>query len=162
MAYILTRHVTHWACLGCSGSTCMTECFSSRQYPAASHRHWRGVGQHSTGHNHQPDQLYAKEMCYTAWGKWSHQILTGFLIHGLHFFKGICDQQMHICIPSYLKYIDQSLMHLFKCTDFQILWQMVGRGRGSGYWRGDILQPAGSTPEPYMDFLPQRGDAVGH
>ncbi len=27
----------------------------------------------------QPDQLYAKEMCCTAWGKWwSHQILTGF------------------------------------------------------------------------------------
>ncbi len=30
-------------------------------------------------HNQQPDQLYAKEMCCTAWGKWwSHQILTGF------------------------------------------------------------------------------------
>ncbi len=41
--------------------------------------HWRGVDQHSTGHNQQPDQLYAKEMCCTAWGKWwSHQILTGF------------------------------------------------------------------------------------
>ncbi len=27
----------------------------------------------------QPDQLYAKDMCCTAWGKWwSHQILTGF------------------------------------------------------------------------------------
>ncbi len=40
---------------------------------------WRGVDQHSTGHNQQPDQLYAKEMCCTAWGKWwSHQILTGF------------------------------------------------------------------------------------
>ncbi len=33
----------------------------------------------STFHNQQPDQLYAKEMCCTAWGKWwSHQILTGF------------------------------------------------------------------------------------
>ncbi len=33
-----------------------------------------------TFHNQQPDQLYAKEMCCTAWGKWwSHQILTGFL-----------------------------------------------------------------------------------
>ncbi len=29
--------------------------------------------------NQQPDQLYVKEMCCTAWGKrWSHQILTGF------------------------------------------------------------------------------------
>ncbi len=37
------------------------------------------MDQHSTGHNQQPDQLYAKEMCCTVWGKWwSHQILTGF------------------------------------------------------------------------------------
>ena len=48
-------------------------------------QHWR-VGQHSTGHNQQPDQLYAKEMCCAAWGKWwSHQILTGFLIHASTF-----------------------------------------------------------------------------
>ncbi len=79
MASILTGHVTHWACLGCSGSAYTTACSSSCQYPATSHRHWRGVDQHSTGHNQQPDQLYAKEMCCTAWGKWwSHQILTGF------------------------------------------------------------------------------------
>ena len=51
-----------WACLGCSGSTCTTTCSSSRQYPATSHSQWRGVGQHSTGHNQQLDQLYAKEM----------------------------------------------------------------------------------------------------
>ncbi len=56
-----------------------TACSSSCQYPATSHSHWRGVNQHSTGHNQQPDQLYVKEMCCTAWGKWwSHQILTGF------------------------------------------------------------------------------------
>ncbi len=56
-----------------------TACSSSCQYPATSHSHWRGVDQHSTGHNQQPEQLYAKEMCRTAWGKWwSHQILTGF------------------------------------------------------------------------------------
>ncbi len=42
-------------------------------------QHWRGVDQHSTGHNQQPDQLYVKEMCCTAWGKWcSPQKLTGF------------------------------------------------------------------------------------
>ncbi len=42
-------------------------------------QHWRGVDQHYSGHNQQPDQLYVKEMCCTAWGKWwSHQILTGF------------------------------------------------------------------------------------
>ncbi len=53
--------------------------FSSCQYPATSHSCWRGVDQHSTGHNKQPYQLYAKEMCCTAWDKWwSHQILTGF------------------------------------------------------------------------------------
>ena len=79
MASILTRHVTHWACLGCSGLAYATACSSSCQYPATSHSHWRGVDQHSTGHNQQPDQLYTKEMCCTAWGKWwSHQILTGF------------------------------------------------------------------------------------
>ncbi len=47
-----------------------TACSSSCQYPATSHSHWRGVDQHSTGHNQQPDQLYAKERCCTAWGKW--------------------------------------------------------------------------------------------
>uniref|UniRef100_A0AAZ3R441 Tc1-like transposase DDE domain-containing protein n=1 Tax=Oncorhynchus tshawytscha TaxID=74940 RepID=A0AAZ3R441_ONCTS len=40
------------------------------------------IQQHSTGHNQQPDQLYAKEMCPAALSKgWSHQILTGFVIH---------------------------------------------------------------------------------
>ncbi len=75
----LTWHVTHWPCLGCSGLAYTTVRSSSCQYPSTSHSHWRGVDQHSTGHNQQPDQLYAKEMCCTAWGKWwSHQILTGF------------------------------------------------------------------------------------
>ncbi len=78
MASIFTGHVTHWACLGCSGSAYTTAWSSPCQYPATSHSHWRGVDQHS-GHNQQLDQLYAKEMCCTAWGKWwSHQILTGF------------------------------------------------------------------------------------
>ena len=70
MACLLTRHVTNWACLGCSGLTCMTACSSSRQYPATFHSHWRGEGQHSKGHNQQPDELYAKEMCRAAWNKW--------------------------------------------------------------------------------------------
>ncbi len=39
------------------------------------HSHWRGVDQHYTVHNQQPDQLYMKEMCSIAWDKWwSHQI----------------------------------------------------------------------------------------
>ncbi len=53
MASILTGHVTHWACLGCSGSAYMTACSSSCQYPATSHSHWRGVDQHSIGHYQQ-------------------------------------------------------------------------------------------------------------
>ncbi len=69
-ASILTGHVTHWACLGCSGSAYTTTCSSSCQYPATSHSHWSRLDQHSTGHNQQPDQLYVKEMCCTAWGKW--------------------------------------------------------------------------------------------
>jgi hypothetical protein len=32
------------------------------QYPATSLSHWRGMEQHSTGHNQQPDHLYAKEI----------------------------------------------------------------------------------------------------
>ncbi len=87
MASILTGHVTHWACLGCSGSVYTKACSSSCQYPATSHSHWRGVDQHFTGHNQQPDQLYAKEMCCTARGKWwSHQILTGFRTSSFLFY----------------------------------------------------------------------------
>ncbi len=62
MASILTGHVTHGACLGCSGSAYTTACSSSCQYPATSYSHWRWADQHPTGHNQQPDQLYAKEM----------------------------------------------------------------------------------------------------
>ncbi len=50
-ASILTGHVTHWACLGCSGSAYTTACSSSCQYPATSHSHWRGVDQHPTINN---------------------------------------------------------------------------------------------------------------
>ncbi len=57
MASILTVHVTHWACLVCSGSAYTTACSCSWQYPGTSHSHWRGVDQHYTGHNQQPDQL---------------------------------------------------------------------------------------------------------
>ncbi len=81
MASILTAagQVTHWACLGCSGSVYTTACSTSCQYSATSYSHWRGVDWHSTGHNQQPDQLYVKEKCCTVWGKWwSHHILTGF------------------------------------------------------------------------------------
>ncbi len=80
MASILTGHVTHWACLRCSGSAYTTACSNSGQYPATSHSHWRGVDQHSTSHNQQPDQLYTKEMCCTAWGKWwSHPPFSDLL-----------------------------------------------------------------------------------
>ncbi len=35
MASILTRHVTHWTCLGYNGSAYKTACSSSCQYPAS-------------------------------------------------------------------------------------------------------------------------------
>ncbi len=62
---------THWAChpLNRNSNTLSYTRSSFCQYPATSHSHWRGVDQHSTGHNQQPDQLYVKEMFYTAWGK---------------------------------------------------------------------------------------------
>ena len=65
-----SQDVTHWVCLGCSECMYTTACSSSQQYQDTSHSVWRGVRQHSTGHNQQPDQLYAKEMCNAAWGKW--------------------------------------------------------------------------------------------
>ncbi len=44
------------------------------QVPAnIQHSHWRGVDQHPTCHNQQPDQLYAKEMCCTATSLFSSQ-----------------------------------------------------------------------------------------
>lgn len=70
--------ILNGTCLGCSGLAYATTCSSSCQYPANGHSHWKGVNQHSTGH--KPDQLDAKEMCYTAWGKWwSRHTLTNFL-----------------------------------------------------------------------------------
>jgi hypothetical protein len=81
------------------------------------------VGQHSTGHNQQPNQLYAKKMCRAELGKWwSHQILV-FWSTPLLFFKGICDQQMHICIPSHVKSRD-FLMNLLRLTDF-LTWSVT-------------------------------------
>jgi len=59
-----------------------TACSSSCQYPANSHSHWRGVDQYSTGHNQQPDQLYAKEMCCNARGKWWSFVLMHWLVVG--------------------------------------------------------------------------------
>ncbi len=80
MGSILTVYVTHWAWLGCYWSAYMTACSSSCQYPETSHSHWRGVAQHSTAHNQQPDQLFAKEMCCTAWGKWWSRLKTSLYL----------------------------------------------------------------------------------
>ncbi len=66
----LTRHVTHWACLGCSGSAYTTACSSSCQYPATSHSHWRGADQHFTINNLINSM---RRRCVAL-----HQILTGF------------------------------------------------------------------------------------
>ena len=84
MACILTRHFTNGEIpMGYSGLKCTTACSSSRQYPATSHSHWRGVEQHSTINSLIN---YMQRRSHTAWGKWwSHQILTGFLIHYLYF-----------------------------------------------------------------------------
>jgi hypothetical protein len=46
------------------------------------------------------------------------------LIHAPTIFKGICDQQMHICIPSHVKYIDQGLMYLCQLTTF-LIWTVT-------------------------------------
>ncbi len=52
-----------------------------QRVPVSALSHWRGVDQHSTGHNQQPDQLYVKEMCFTARGKWwSSQVKSPLFI----------------------------------------------------------------------------------
>jgi hypothetical protein len=69
-----------------------------QQLHTAIEEEWDNIPQATI--NKQPDQLYMKEMCRTACRKWwEHQILTGFLIHVPIFFYGVCDQQMHVCIP---------------------------------------------------------------
>jgi hypothetical protein len=99
MACILTSHVTHWACLGCSGnvydsvfqfppisrdnipqatiksnqikciyialtSADISKCYTETQPITQNSKQCRCRS------TQQPDQLYAKEMCHTAWGKW--------------------------------------------------------------------------------------------
>ena len=85
IACTLTRYITHWACLGCSGSTCTNNVF---QFPPISSNFAQPLKRGGTTfHSQQPDELYVKEMCCTAWGKfWSHKTLTGFLIHTPTFF----------------------------------------------------------------------------
>ncbi len=90
---------THRAChplsLGCSGSAYTTACSSSCQYPATSCSNWRGVDQHSTGPNQQSDQLYAKEMCCTAWGKWwLHKVQGSLLFVTYTIIQGIISSEM--------------------------------------------------------------------
>ncbi len=47
--------------------------------PATSHSHWRGVDQHSTGHNQQPDQLmWRRSVALREANGGQHQIVTGF------------------------------------------------------------------------------------
>ncbi len=151
MASILTGHVTHWACLGCSGSVYTTACPSSCQYPATSHSHWRGVDQHATGYNQQPDQLYAKEMCCTAWGKWgSHQILTGTVKLHILEWPFIVGSLRHTCAIIMLSNQHHDMQHLWggwiisakeKCSLTQIntdLWTIFERNRPFVYIEKDL------------------------
>ncbi len=67
-----------WGPLLCHSSTTVTSCCSMIMHgpmlQGSVHNSWKLKTSHQ-----QPDQLYVKEMCCTAWGKWwSHQIPTGF------------------------------------------------------------------------------------
>lgn len=54
MATILTEHVAHGTCMGCSGSAFTTERSSSCQHlPTAIEEEWTN---NNTGHNQQPDR----------------------------------------------------------------------------------------------------------
>ncbi len=65
-----------WGPLLSHSSTTITSCCSMIMHGQHTHRTCHSLSMF--GMLWQPDQLYAKEMCCTAWGKWwSHQILTG-------------------------------------------------------------------------------------
>ncbi len=67
MASILTGHVTHWACLGCSESAYD----SMFQFlPKSSNLAQPLKRSGPTFNNQQLDQHYVKEICCTAWGTW--------------------------------------------------------------------------------------------
>ena len=66
--------------------------------PETFHSHWRGVGQHSTGHNQLPDQHLCEGEAGGIW--WSHQILTGFLIHAHTFFMLLSLRKKQDCFPA--------------------------------------------------------------
>ena len=61
-----TRHVTHWACLGCWWFDVYGNVF---QIPPISRNFAQPLKRSGTTF-HRPDQLYATEMCRAAWGKW--------------------------------------------------------------------------------------------
>ena len=85
------------------------------QFPPISSIFAQQLKSGTTFHNQQLDQLYARQMVTpdTDWFSCPDPYIT-------FFFKCICHQQLHICIPSHVKSIDWGLMNLFKLTDFLI------------------------------------------
>ncbi len=61
-----------------------------------------------TFHSQQPDQLYAKEMCRTAWGKMVFTPDTD--ISDSPPPIPIWDQKMQICSPSHVKLEDKNIL----------------------------------------------------
>ena len=72
------------------------------QFPPVSSK----LGQHSTGQNQRPDQLYSKRCVAQHEANGGHTRNWQFFRSTFLKKKGICDQQMHICIPNIVKSID--------------------------------------------------------
>ncbi len=60
--HTLTGHVTHWSMFKMPWIDCIRQRVPVPANIQQQHSHWRGVDQIPQDHNHQPDQLYAKEM----------------------------------------------------------------------------------------------------
>ena len=109
-------HVTHWACLGCSGFFGML---------------WTTF--------HRPQSTAWSTLC-----KWDVSRCMRKMVVTLDtdwfsdetplFLKGICDQQMHICSPSHVKSIDWGLLYLYELysgSSFKKLWAYAAGLRGN-------------------------------
>jgi hypothetical protein len=117
LSCIITRHVTHWACLECSGKNVYDSLF---QFPTLSSNFTqplksRGtfipqvtVNSLSRSMQRRDAVLHEANGCHTRYWLvfWSTSFFLRFFLR-IHFFLFlICDQQMHIFLPSHVKSID--------------------------------------------------------
>ena len=111
-------HIEHvWVVLDQRVRQRVTVPATFQQLPTASEEEWDSILQATVNSlinsmRRRCVALHEENYVHTRYGLlfWSTPLL--FLKYG------ICDQQIHICIPSHVKSIDWSLMNVFQFTDF--------------------------------------------